>query len=626
MDDERPLQEARDALSSDDGGSNDGEPTSITPTPRGNGRNNGFLVAGILFVLALILAGLFLPPISLGERLGLWGDDGAEVVEDASPTATSSAADGGSEATTSVAGFDIELEGNVTGVNVAPVGLADISGAEAAIPAGSTIQGSVYQVSYNGDAPRGSAKVGIPANSGPVEMLDLYGWDGSNWRFVPANAMGDELVAQTGPLAQAYAILSAAPAGSRVIGAEVLPTQSLPADVTPLINEVNVGTLTLVGGVLEGELEAVSAGSAQQFVYTTNGGVIVDSASLAALLSDPNLQTSQIDALLAAVNGGGYAGVNVDYQGLDAAQTAAYTTYLTNLADALHGQGARLAVTLNAPTELGVFNTNNQDWAAIGQIADIVYLRMPLDPTAYADDGIADQSVAWATRLIDRRKLSLVVSANSIDGVEGQAFVEVPNDQALANFGTVAFTQGAEEVEPGTAIEVSLTGTASPLEWDRDSVAYRYGYTVSDQAHTVWLGNESALHHRLRFANSYNVRGVNIRGLHGVGSGAGYATAISSFLGSGEPPQPAAAGIIWTIEDETGGVVASQTGEALNFNWEGTEAAGSYTIRADFAQGDSVASLGNIGVTVAEAEVVEAPPEEESGDDPEEEPEEETGR
>ena len=49
-----------------------------------NKRPTGLIIIGFLVVLALIIAGLFLPPISLGERLGLTGGD-----EPASETAVS---------------------------------------------------------------------------------------------------------------------------------------------------------------------------------------------------------------------------------------------------------------------------------------------------------------------------------------------------------------------------------------------------------------------------------------------------------------------------------------------------------------------------------------------------------
>lgn len=55
----------------------------------------------------------------------------------------------------------------------------------------------------------------------------------------------------------------------------------------------------------------------------------------------------------------------------------------------------------------------------------------------------------------------MLVSANAINRV-GESFVELPNDLALSNFGELAFVQGSEAVEPGTAVEVALSGTASP--------------------------------------------------------------------------------------------------------------------------------------------------------------------
>ena len=45
------------------------------------------MIAGLVVVIALILVGLFLPPISLGTRLGLGGGDNAADVTSADATA-----------------------------------------------------------------------------------------------------------------------------------------------------------------------------------------------------------------------------------------------------------------------------------------------------------------------------------------------------------------------------------------------------------------------------------------------------------------------------------------------------------------------------------------------------------
>src|SRR5690606_5113254 len=74
MEEERPLKEAREAIG--------GEPATVTPSERTSNRKvaRGFIVAGGILVVVLLLAGLFLPPISLAQRLG-FGGGGSEVVQ-----------------------------------------------------------------------------------------------------------------------------------------------------------------------------------------------------------------------------------------------------------------------------------------------------------------------------------------------------------------------------------------------------------------------------------------------------------------------------------------------------------------------------------------------------------------
>ena len=267
-------------------------------------------------------------------------------------------------------------------------------------------------------------------------------------------------------------------------------------------------------------------------------------------------------------------------------------------------------MTLDTPQETnGQWHSAGQDWAAIGQTADIVYAKMPLDPTAYADNGAAMQLLNWATRLVDRSKMAMLLNAGAVDRV-GEAFLAMPNEQALTNFGQLEFVSGSEEVEPGTAVELALSGEASPLEWDGASLTYRYSYGTGDQTHDVWLGNPAALSNRLNLVDRYHLRGAAVRSLGTVTDGDGYAAALASFTGASAAPETSGAAIVWTVLDGTGSILASESGSNLTFAWAGEEAPGSYTINAEFALGESVAMLDSVTVNVAEA-VVETRPESE---------------
>ena len=583
------------------------EPTSMeTPMEENevmdtSKKSSALIIIGALIVLGLIIAGLFLPPISLGQRLS----GGSGEVEVTSPATAVT------EQSTIPGAINLSVQ------NARVSKLAD-EAASAALPALGVPQGDPYQIDYEGDVPVGSAALAIPADAGSLKTLDLYGWDGAAWRFIPSqiDANNQQIVSDEGPLPRALALLQTAVVDNPTISAELLPDQQLPVDILPQLTEVTVGALTLAD---DGQLQEAAAnmptGAYDQLLRATNVGAIVDQASLSALLGDEGLQSSHIDALVQHAAAGNYAGVNLDYQGALPDQADAFTSFVTALAAALHEQERALAITLGLPQRANnSWDTAGQDWAALGRAADAVYLQMPLNPTVYDDNGLADQLVNFATRRIDRTRLTLLTSANAVDNI-GESFRELPNAEALSNFGELQFVQGGAEVEPGEPVEVALSGTAGPLEWDGTSLTYKYSYEQSGQPHNVWLGNDAALTQRLHLARTYNLRGVAVRGLGGVADGGGYAAAFNNFLEQGEAPPPAGAAIVWRVLGEDDSVLASSSGESLSFTWDGSEGPGEYDINVEFALGNNVAELGSLRLAVLEPEPVAETEEEEEAEE-----------
>ncbi len=605
MQEERPVQDARQSMQAGDAPPPDG--------PAAAGKSStGLLIAGILVVVALIVAGLFLPPISLGQRLGL-------ATTDPSPSATQAPAE-----TLSIPG-QIALDvADPSGVGVAGWPTADFlagsAGAEwqpaiANLPASLTPQGQIFTISSSGAPAVGTATLTAPPEAAPYETLDLYGWNGSGWMFMSSrlDTASSQIVSDSGPLPLALALMQVAAPAVPAVAVEADAGQTLAAELLPLVTDVSAGTLLLgEGGALDGELAELPAGGYRQWLHVKNYQAVVDQAGLSSFLADKAAQSEQINDLANRVVEGGYAGVHLDYQGVTAEQKDAYTTFVTNLAGALQARDTNLMVTLGTPGLLssGAWDTAGQDWAALGRAANVVYLRLPLDPGQYADAGPADQLLAYAVRRVDRNKLTLLASSGAVSGV-GNAFRELSGDEALANFGELNFVQGGTEVAPGDTVEVSLSGSASPLEWDGNSVAYKYSYEENGTAHLVWLGNEAALNHRLRFGQKYHLRGIAIRQAGDPEIGANSVAAISSYLGQGNAPVPQGAAIVWTVLNQDNGVQENVNGESLTFQWQAPEEPGAYTIKAEFAQGNAVAALGSLVVTVPEP-VVEEPEVEET--------------
>ncbi|MFN2134518.1 MAG: SH3 domain-containing protein [Candidatus Promineifilaceae bacterium] len=585
------------------------------PDTTSNGRSRALIIGGFAIVVVLLIIGLFLPPISLGDRLGFGGSQepaaaGEPAAEDRSVAASEFTADNASLPQ----GVALALSSGAA--ELSAQSQSDFLAANpAAAPAERlSLVGDIFSISADSGT-AGQVALPIPADVSSLETLDLLGWDGSQWQFTPSqvDAASKQIVSADEPLPQAFAVAQSAAPAEKGVSAIIDSGETPPAPFLPYITDMVVSGLKLTSeGTLAGEVERQPDGAYDQWLNVNNVGPIVDQTAVSTLLSDSALQQAQIDELVTRAAEGDFAGIDLNYQQIPDSQRDAFTAFVANLAAALHDQGKRLAVTVSSPSYTGSsWNTGGQDWAALGRAADIVNVELPFDPTAYDEGDEASQVLEYATRQIDRNELRAVVNAAAVARF-GDTFTTLVGEEALANFGELQFVQGSEEVQPNETVEVALSGTASPLEWDGDSLTYKYSYEQDGDTHEVWLGSEAALNHRLLQTVPYHISGISLSGLESISDGAAYAAALASVLGEGEAPQPTGAAIVWTVRDGNDSVLASESGSDLSFSWDVGESEGEYVVNADFALGESITPLAQLTVDVkASEEVVEEEPAEE---------------
>jgi spore germination protein YaaH len=96
----------------------------------------------------------------------------------------------------------------------------------------------------------------------------------------------------------------------------------------------------------------------------------------ALVLHDPAVMARHVAAIVALVQRQHYAGIDIDYEDLHAADRQAFAAFVTDLAAALHAKGKILSVALFAKTTNAGTDPRNvaQDYAAIGRAADQVRL------------------------------------------------------------------------------------------------------------------------------------------------------------------------------------------------------------------------------------------------------------
>ena len=195
------------------------------------------LIAGFVVVIALILIGLFLPPISLGTRLGLGGDTTEETTTQPTqaPQATAAATLPEGVSLTTAGGSVVGVT-RVAAAELATAANGALAAAAAALPAGAAV-GDAYVLDYSGDAPTGQVALPLPADVVEVKTVDLYGWDGQAWTHVPSqiDANARQAVAAEGTLPRALVLVRTAAPEQPVISADLQPDAELPADVSPLL-------------------------------------------------------------------------------------------------------------------------------------------------------------------------------------------------------------------------------------------------------------------------------------------------------------------------------------------------------------------------------------------------------
>ncbi len=209
---------------------------------------------------------------------------------------------------------------------------------------------------------------------------------------------------------------------------------------------------------------------------------------LHALFTNPNATDIFIDQLTAALTQTGAAGVNLDFEGVRAADTKAFVAWLDQVIDALHAR--KLVVTIDVPMFDDAF-----DLESIGKIADAVLLMAydqhfatgPAGPIAgrtWFSDGLDD-----AVNRVDPRKLIIGLGAYGYDWKKGK--------------------REAESLSFSDAMSLAHRHEAD-VETDANSVNSHFIYTDDDddKPHQVWLLDAISAWNQYRLACKANVCGI----------------------------------------------------------------------------------------------------------------------
>ena len=559
-----------------------------------------------MLVPVLLLLSLWLPPISLRTRVFHLDD----------PLITPDR--GG--IVPGPAGARVEIPGKAVQKNMrmamSMVTAGDVAGAKPgspeataakSLPEGVLARGPWYRLEMRGQKPsRGVVSLPLPADLSAIEVADLYGWDGTAWRWLPSHPGESGLRAEVEQLPTLLMI-----AQSQLGTPRITMSASTTALAEAESSFINVGGFTpdAAGNVVGQPPDADAlrgAGEAKVMLSITNlADGVVRSDTLDNLMADGTLRRSHAQKIVALATSGKYAGVEISYRGLDANLRTEFTAFVAELAQVLHAANRTLAVRVDAPTATNAtWDTGGYDWRALGRSVD--YLRIPAlsDPAAYAAGGQMDLLIGWATGEVDRRKVDLVLSAYCQDTVGGDV-TQLSYREALSLLAQDISADRSEPILlPGESLTVSLPKVdQGTLRLDGDAQVYWFRYQDRNGAdHTVWLANASSVGRKLQWVGRYALGGITADGVFDEGSDQSIAGTVRAFGDNLAPPAPRFA-LVWSVADEAGKTIETRVAPLSDPKWQWTAPnnPGNYVIGAAVSDNGGETNLGEaskLGVQV----------------------------
>ncbi len=562
------------------------------------------LRATVIGVIVLAVLGiLILPPIQVPARLSWLG---CTEISSKSP-----AADGPDGLNISLADTSsVPLRFKLSRVEQDKLPVVALK----AIPAQWTPVGPMYRTSVCG-VNKSPVVLSVPVSSDATtdDQLDLVSWNGKNWQWVSSHAdvSTGVMVTQLDALPPNVMVVQTAPLVP-VIGAE------LPADVAASdralsdINEFAVPAFLISNdGTLQGdstELPPPVDSSHAMFAVTRNWtpNAAANVGMVEEVLADTKLRATHVKALTDVATQAKYTGVVVDYRGLTADSSEAFTRFVSDLAAALHKDQKQLVVAVPAPVQQGdEWDTAGYDWQAIGAAADVVQVDAPSDPAAFTASHRAEKMLRWAVGKVSRQKLQVAFSASSIKQT-GSTLQLISYEEALKPFKAITSPVASGDVPPGAQVTLAL-GDTPGVELDEASHAYRYTLTNTDSAiSTIWINIGGTLAQKLNLALRFNLRGASVQGLFTSAQEPGVWVALEQYQAQAIAAVPAQLKVVWTVRNSAGTQLPGGTTTLTDttFVWTAPADPDHYTIAAALPGG---ATRGELAINVARPTPTPAP-------------------
>jgi hypothetical protein len=474
-----------------------------------------------LFVaMILVMVGLFLPPLNLYDRLS---NSQYDMLNADNMTIAL-----GNEFSVGVEGDNI---GTDFGVQLSRASLNDfetantdagewILSAKSGLPSYLALQSPIYSVDSTGDAPRDlQFSLNLPVNVTP-QVLDMYGWDGTEWRFIPSIKANGKANGSASFLPQQVGIFQTI-AAPPIVQVSYDVAQNFTDDVANLATIISPAGLrpsrqgTLIGSLAPGA-DSNSGYRLMPMITNYDDPRATDAETVELIISNPTLRNEHVSQITSVASQNGYDGIFIDYRDISVEYRNDFTQFISELGDNFSDVGLLLGVTVpQATNTVGEWETGAYDWRMIGETVNHFKVRVGISPLNFGpeDTQVVNAMMSWAVDEVSRYKILLNLTAQSIRDIDG-VLTRIGYNEAIAGMGNVIVeaTDVSEtgSIEPGSEIRASLDGLDAIAGVDTILNAPFLDY-IDENGNTlarIWLTTDSALSYRMERTLPFALAGV----------------------------------------------------------------------------------------------------------------------
>ncbi|HET7738690.1 MAG TPA: glycosyl hydrolase family 18 protein [Tepidiformaceae bacterium] len=456
---------------------------------------------------------------------------------------------------------------------------------EIAAPGGFEFATALYE--RTGEPPaEGSAvylEVPLASEEGDNRSLAFFGYDSStaSWQALTAASEVADTTDVSGTLAttpQYIAVLRRLSKAGQVV-AYLDAGATLHGDAAGRITILHTRDFTPLGdGNLAGIATTVTRDPSFEFVPSISANAANGLPVVTSLLGSGTQRSAHVRAIVATADAAQLDGVDIAYLDLPADQRASFTLFVIELAQALHGKGKILTLTLPAPAKSAQgYNEGAYDWAELAKHADLVQLLPYPDPGSFRLDvpGLFE----YLTSRVDPARLVMTVTPLATEKAPDGTLRAMTIVEAMTIASRLQIDATALEVNNNysvVGVNIDKAARRSGVSWSPETATVFFTYDDGG-GRTVYIENVFSVGFKLEYIPRFELGGVAIQDASGNPYLGNIWPALIPFIETGTPslaqPNPADLAPVW---DKTGGTLDANTRGTAR--WTAPAQPGTYSI------------------------------------------------